>query len=324
MKRRDFITLLGSAAAWPVAARAQQAGRPVIGFLHSEAPEIVADRLRAFRQGLNEVGYAEGQNVTIEYRWAQGKCDRLPGLAADLVARQVSVIFANGPAAIPAKAATTTIPIVFYTGADPVAVGLVTSLSRPGGNVTGIANLSVELGPKRLELLHELAPMVPVIGWLTNPTLPPTQSQSMQAAGRNLKLSLNVLNATTGAEIDSVFAYLPHLGVGALVIEPDPIFTSRSAHITAQALRQGIPAIYSSRGFADAGGLISYGARRADADQFRLVGVYVGRILKGEKPADLPVQQATRIELVVNLKTAKALGLTVPPSLLARADEVIE
>jgi putative ABC transport system substrate-binding protein len=325
MRRREFITLFGSAAAArPLSVHAQQGRRPVIGFLHSESPDIVADRLRAFRQGLSEAGFAEGQNVTIEYRWAQGQYDRLPALASDLVARQVSVIFANGPAAIPAKAATTTIPIVFYSGADPVALGLVASLNRPGGNVTGIANLSVELGPKRLELLHELAPTVRVIGWLTNPSLPPTQSSSMQAAARNLKLTLNVLNASNGTEIDSLFAAIPQLGVGALVIEPDPIFTSRMAQLAAQALRQGTPAIYSSREFADAGGLLSYGARRADADQFRLVGVYIGRILEGERPADLPVQEATGIELVVNLKTAKALGLMVPQSILLRADVVIE
>jgi putative ABC transport system substrate-binding protein len=328
MRRREFITLLvGAAAAWPLAARAQQPAIPVIGLLASESPDPTADRVRAFRQGLGETGYVEGRNVAIEYRWAEGHNDRLLPLAADLVRRQVSVIAAPGstPGALAAKAATTTIPIVFVTGADPIAAGFVQSLSRPGGNATGVTTLNVEVGPKRLQLLHELVPAASTMALLvnpTNPTLADALVRDAQAAARPLGLKLHVLHARTEPDFDKVLASLAELRAGGLVIGADTYFNSRIEQLAALTVRHAVPAIYQLRAFAAAGGLMSYGGSITDA--YRLAGIYTGRILKGEKPADLPVQQATKVELFINLKTANMLGLTVPTPLLGRADEVIE
>ena len=326
MRRRAFITLLGGAAAWPLAARAQQPAMPVIGFLHSGWPDEIADRLRGFHQGLGETGYVDGRNVALEYRWADNKYDRLPALAADLVRRQVTVIAAPGsvPSALAAKAATATIPIVFSVGIDPVEFGLVASLNRPGGNLTGITSLNVEVGPKRLELLHELVPSATMIALLVNPTNPnaETLSRDAQAAAHSLGLQLQVLHASSERDFDTVFASLVQLRIGGLVVGIDPFIGTRIEQIAALALRHTMPTIYQFREFAAAGGLMTYGTNTADT--FRGAGVYTGRILKGEKPADLPVQQATKVELIINLKTAKLFGLTVPPGMLARADEVIE
>jgi putative ABC transport system substrate-binding protein len=328
MRRRELITLLGgTVAAWPLAARAQQKSIPVIGYLGAQSADLWAGRLRAFRQGLSETGYSEGQNVAIEYRWAEGHYDRFPALAADLVRRQVTVIAAPGstPAAVAAKAATATIPIVFLTAADPVETGFVASLSRPGGNITGVTVLSVELGPKLLELLHEIVPTANIMALLVNPTNPilaEAQSIDLPAAAHRLGLELQVLNASTERDFDSVFATLVQLRAGGLVIGGETLFTSRSEKLAALALRNAVPAIYQFREFAVAGGLMSYGASLTDAH--RLVGVYTGHILKGKKPSELPVQQSAKVELVINLKTARTLGLTIPPALLARADEVIE
>ena len=325
IQRREFITLLGGAAtAWPLGARAQHAAMPVIGFLNSGAPDLFAHLLSAFRQGLGEIGYVEGQNVTIEYRWAQGANDQLPALAADLVGRQVNVIVANAPAAPAAKAATATIPIVFVSGFDPVEYGLVMSLSRPGGNLTGITALGTELGPKRLELLHEVVPAQTVLALLVNLDGHSAEIQSRQiaAAAYARRLNLHVLHARAAHEFDAAFKNLLELGAGGLVISADAFFNSRAPEIAALALRHAVPAIYQYREFVASGGLMSYGGSLTDT--YRQVGVYTGRVLKGEKPAELPVQQATKVELMLNLKTAKALGLTVPPTLLARADEVIE
>jgi putative ABC transport system substrate-binding protein len=328
MKRREFITLLGGGSlAWPLTARAQQPTRPVIGFLGSESPDLYAGRLRAFRQGLSDSGYVEGQNVTVEYRWAEGQYDRFPALLADLVRRKVTVIaaVAGTPPALAAKTATTTIPIVFVTAGNPIAVGLVASLNRPGGNITGVTSMGVELGPKQLEVLRELVPSATIIALLvnpTNPTVTETLSRDMQGAAGILGLQLHILHASTERDFDMVFATLPRLRAGALVIGSDPFFNSRSEQLVALAMRHAVPAMYPFREYAIAGGLISYGDSIADA--FSRVGVYTGRILKGEKPAELPVQQSTKVEMFINLKTAKVLGLEVPTTLLARADEVIE
>jgi len=325
MKRRDFITLLGGAiVALPSAARAQQPTMPVIGFLNSRASGDNPAILAAFLRGLKEAGYAEGQNVTVEYRWADGQYDRLPGLAADLVGRQVAVIISNGPSARIAKAATSTIPIVFAVGFDPVTFGLVTNLSRPDGNLTGVSILDVEIGPKRLELLHELIPNEAVMALLVNPTTPAAETivRAVQAAARDHGLKLHVVHATTDRDFDAVFATVAQLRAGGLVIGGDPFFTSRSKQLGELTVTHKVPAIYEFREFAAAGGLISYGTSLGDA--YRQVGLYTGRILKGEKVSDLPVQQATKVEMVLNLKTAKAFGLNIPNTLIGRADEVIE
>jgi putative tryptophan/tyrosine transport system substrate-binding protein len=326
VKRRAFITLFGGAAmAWPLAARAQQPAMPVIGFLGSRAAGDDPHLLASFRQGLKEAGFIEGQNVAIEYRFAENQYDRLPALAADLVRRQVAVIAANGPAAQTAKAATATIPIVFTAGFDPVEVGLVDSLNRPGGNVTGVSILDVELGPKRLDLLHELVPAatnVAVLINLTDRARADIISGKLQAAARTLGLQLHVLHASTDRDFDTVFADLARLRAGGLVIGGDPFFNSRGELLGALTVRHSVPAVFQFRAFAAAGGLMSYGASLADA--YHQAGVYAGRILSGEKPADLPVQQAAKVELIINLKTATALGLTIPLPLIGRADEVIE
>jgi putative tryptophan/tyrosine transport system substrate-binding protein len=328
MQRRDFIkAVAGSAMTWPLVVRAQQA-MPVVGVLSAEWPNAVtADRLRAFREGLNDTGYVEGRNVMIVYRWAEGQNDRLPALAAELVRLPVNVIVCAGStqASIAAKAASTTVPIVFYTGIDPVSIGLVPSLSRPGGNVTGVFNLNVESAAKRLELLHELVPTATIIAGLVNPTSPvlaEAETRDLQAAARTLGLTLRVLHASSEQEIDTAFTTLVQLRVGALVIAADPLFNSRSEQLAVLTLRYAIPAIYQYREFVLSGGLASLGATVADT--YRLLGVYTGRILKGEKPADLPVQEGTKVELLLNLKTAKALGITVPLPLSGRADEIIE
>jgi ABC-type uncharacterized transport system substrate-binding protein len=325
MKRRKFIALLGGAAVmWPLAARAQQSAMPVIGFLNTRAPGEDPHFLAAFRQGLTETGYVEGRNVTIEYRWAEGDNDRLPALAADLVRHRVTVITANSQATVAAKAATTTIPIVFITGADPVQIGFVASLNRPGGNLTGVTSLDTELGRKRLQLLHELLPKAGTIAALVNPTFPGSdiQARDLQAAASTLGLQLHILHASTERDINTAFANLARLQASGLVIGNDPFFNSWSEQLAALALRHAVPAIYAFRTFAAAGGLMSYGGSLTDL--YRLVGVYTGRILKGDKPADLPVQQSTKVEMIINLKTAKTLGLTIPLPLLGRADEVIE
>jgi putative ABC transport system substrate-binding protein len=327
MNRREFIVVLGGASAWSVAARAQQPAMPVVGYLGSESADLSRSRLNAFLEGLNEASYVESKNVAIEYRWAHGQNDRLPVLAADLVRRRVALIATIGstPAALAAKAATTTIPVVFQVGADPVKVGLVASLARPGGNVTGVTNLNVELGSKRLELLHELMPTAKSVGLLVNPTSPhltESSTKDLQAVARKLGLQLHVLHASTERDLDTALATLHELQVSALVIGPDAFFISRSEQLGALTVRHAIPAITLYREFAAAGGLMSYGGSAKDAD--RRAGIYAGRVLKGERPAELPVQQTTKVELVINLKTAKALGIYVPPGLSARADELIE
>jgi putative ABC transport system substrate-binding protein len=324
-RRREFIALLGgAAAAWPLAARAQQSAMPVVGFLNIASPGEFARLVRGFHQGLSETGYHEGQNVLVEYRWAEGRYDRLPALATDLVHRQVAVIVATGgPAsALAAKAATAKIPIVFVAS-DPLGVGLVTSLSRPTENVTGISSLNFEVWAKRLEIAAELVPNASEIGLLVNPQLPNAarQLQDIKTAARTLGRSLVVMEASSAPEIDSAFEMLAQRRIGVLLVAGDPFFNSRSHQLVALAARYSIPSVYE-REFAAAGGLMNYGADLADS--YRLAGIYTGRILSGAKPADLPVQQSTKVELIINLKTAKALGLEVPPTLLARADEVIE
>ena len=312
MRRREFISLIGvataSSVAWPLAARAQQPAMPVVGFLNSRGPSDDAYVLAAFRQGLKETGYVEGQNVVVEYRFAQNQYDRLPVLAADLVRRQVAVMTANGPAAQPAKAATATIPIVFFVANDPVEIGLVASFNRPGGNLTGVVNLGVELGPKRLELLHELIPTATLIAALINPAHPNADAQSaaMQAAARTLGLELHILHASTEGDFDTVFATLLQLRAGGLVILTDPFFNTRIEQLAALAVRHAVPTIYQQRNFAAADGLLSYGS--SFTDLWRVIGVYAGRILKGEKPADLPVQQSTKVELIINMKAARRSG----------------
>jgi putative ABC transport system substrate-binding protein len=324
LKRREFITLLSSAAAWPLALRAQQPARPVVGFLCSATPEAYASRLTAFHKGLGEAGFTENRNVAIEYRWAQGNYDLLPAMMADLVRRPLNVIVAiTTPAALAAKAATTDIPIIFEMGTDPVELGLVASLNRPGGNLTGVSLLNVELGSKRLELLHELVPSARM-ALLVNPSNANAEvlSQELQASARTLGVEMHVLHANSERDFDSIFATLAQLRVGALVIGSDPLYNVHIEQLAALTLRHGLPAIYQYREFADAGGLMSYGGNLSDP--FRQAGAYTGRVLKGEKPADLPVVQSTKVELIINLKTASALGLTVPLSLLGRADEAIE
>jgi putative tryptophan/tyrosine transport system substrate-binding protein len=324
LKRREFITLLGGAATWPVMARAQQPSVPVVGFLSSASPDTYSGRVHAFHQGLSENGYVEGRNVAIEFRWAESQNDRLPALVADLVRRPVSVLFADGPSAQQAKAATTTIPIVFSVGFDPVQLKLVASMNRPGGNVTGVTSLNAEVGPKRLELLHELVPAVTIIAALINPIRPTAEAETrdLQAAARTLGLQLHVLSASTDRGLDTAFATLVQLRAGALMISGDAFFNRQSERLATEALRHSVPTIFQNREFAAAGGLMSYGGNQAE--EFRTAGIYIGRILKGERPADLPVQQVTKVELIINMKTAKALGLTVPLALLTRADEVIE
>jgi putative ABC transport system substrate-binding protein len=329
MRRRDFGSLLGGMAAfttWSPPLSAQQKATPVIGYLHGGAPGPFADRVANFREGLRETGYVEGQNLAIEYRWAEGDFDRLPALAADLVGRNVNVIVAAGgpPAAHAAKEATSTIPIVFVSGDDPVGEGLVASLARPGGNLTGVSFLTVELSPKRFELISELVPQAKVIALLVNPNIPTTvrMMPAVQEAARAKGVQLHILKASTESEIDAAFASVVQRQAGALVVSADPFFASRREQIVALAARHAVPAIYEYRQFATAGGLISYGASILAVH--RQLGIYAGKILKGAKPADLPVVQPTTFELVINLKTAKALGLTIPPSILSRADEVIE
>ena len=326
MRRREFITLLGGVAGWPLVARAQQPATPVIGYLDVGSPDGSALFVAAFRRGLSETGYFEGRNVTIEYRWADGQNDRLPQMAADLVRQRVSVIATPGStaAALAAKAATTAIPIVFTIGADPVAAGLVGTLSRPGGNATGITTLNAEVGPKRLELLHQVvstAGMALLINQ-TNPVLSEPLARNLQSAARTLGIELQVLHASTESEIEAAFANFGQLRAGGLVIGPDQFFNSRIEQLARLALQHSVPAIYQYRAFVAAGGLMSYGGNLADA--FGLAGVYAGRILNGEKPTDLPVQQSTKVDFFLNLKSAKALGLVIPDKLLATADEVIE
>ena len=327
MKRREFITLVGGAAAtWPFPGRAQQPAMPVIGFINAASPQPYARMLSAFLKGLSETSYVENQNVKIEYRWAQGEIDRLPALVADLVHREVTVIAATGtPAALAAKAATTTIPIVFELGSDPVQLGLVSSLNRPSGNVTGVAQLAIEVGPKRLELLHEMIPKARIIALLADPTdraIFENTTRGVQSAARSLGLALHVLNVSTDRDLDAAFENLVQLRAGGVVISGGQFFNSRSKRLAAAALQHAVPTISPYVDLAGAGGLMSYGTSITDA--YRLAGVYTGRVLKGEKPADLPVQQATTVELIINLKTAKALGITVPMSLIGRADEIIE
>jgi putative tryptophan/tyrosine transport system substrate-binding protein len=327
MRRRDFVAIIGTAAAWAAdGVRAQQLGMPVIGFLHAGSADAFARQVSAFHQGLKNGGYVEGQNVAIEYRWAEGRSAQLAMLAADLVRRQVAVIAAlggNNPT-LAAQAATKSIPIIFNTGADPVKTGLVPSLNRPGGNITGVSVLLEELGPKTLGLLHELVPKAKNIGLLVNPTNPEAERElaTMQEAAQSLALQFQVIRTSTADEIDDAFPILVERGVGALIVIADPFFGMRSAQLVELAARYRVPAAYYRREFAEAGGLMSYGTTGDEA--YRQVGNYVTRVLKGAKPADLPVIQVVKFELVINLKAAKSLGLDIPPGLSARADDVIE
>jgi putative tryptophan/tyrosine transport system substrate-binding protein len=326
MKRREFIALLGSAAAWPLAARGQQAAMPVVGFVNAATAQAAAEQLAAFLKGLSETGYIEGRNVAIEYRWAESQFDRLPAMIADLVHRQVAVIAATStPAAVAAKAATTTIPIVFETGIDPVQLGLVTSLNRPGGNITGATQLIAEVAPKRLELLHELVPTARAIGVLVNqaaPAVAQAQLRAIQSAANTLGLELQVLNASSEHDFDAAFADLIRLRAGGLVISADSVFLRGMEQLATLTVRHAVPAIYQFRKFAAAGGLMSYGPDIRES--YRMAGMYTGRILKGAKPADLPIQQVTKVEMYINLKTARALGITIPLPLSGRADEIFE
>src|SRR5262249_49581256 len=327
VKRREFITLLGgAAAAWPLAARAQQTALPVVGFLGAPSAAPYARYVAAVHQGLKEVGYVEHQNVATEYRWADSQYDRLPALAAELVSRRVAVIIPIGgaPAAVAAKAATSTIPIVFNLGADPVGLGLVTNLSRPGGNITGIAMMTLEMETKRLELLHELAPASSSLAILLNPSNAQAQSQEREAqrAARVIGRQVLVLKASSEHEIEGAFAALVRERAGGLLVGGDPFFTSQPVLFVVLTAHHSIPTVYPFRSYVDAGGLMSYGSSLLDA--YRQTGVYTGRVLKGEKPGDLPIAQPTKFELIINLKTARAVGIAIPPTLLARADEVIE
>jgi putative ABC transport system substrate-binding protein len=327
MKRREFITLIGGAAAvWPFAARAQQPAMPVVGFLGGASPESDAFRVAAIRQGLKETGYVEARNMAFDYRWAEDHNERLPALAADLVRRKVAVIVSMGgnASAVAAKPATATIPIVFAIGGDPIKLGLVASLNRPGGNMTGVSFLNNTLVAKQFEILHETVPKTALIGYLVNQTSPnaDADTKNVQAAAELLGQKLLVLHASTDSELEAAFVTLVQQRAGALMVGPDAFFTNRRDKLVELTARQKVPAIHFFRLFTAAGGLMSYGTSLTEP--YRLVGVYAGRILNGEKPADLPVQQSTKVELVINLKTAKALGLTVPPQIVARADEVIE
>jgi putative ABC transport system substrate-binding protein len=325
VRRREFITLLGGTAVWPLVVRAQQSATPVVGFIGTGTPESTSLELAGFRRGLSETGFVEGQNLIVEYRWAGGQNSRLSALADDLVRQHVAVIAVVGNAvAFAAKTATATIPIVFQVGNDPVAAGLVASLAQPGGNLTGVTTLSAEIVEKRLELLHELVPKASSVALLINPTNRDSENskRDSEVAARTLGLQIHVMRASTTREIDAAFKSFGQLQAGALMIAPDSFFNSQSEEFAALTLRYAVPTIYQYRKFATSGGLISYGANIADA--FRLVGVYTGRVLKGDKPANLPVQRAAKVELFINLKTAKTLGLTVPPTLLTSADEVIE
>ena len=326
VQRRDFFKVIaGSVAGWPLVAHAQQT-MPVVGFLHAAAPKAYARELAGFLKGLSETGYVEGSNFKIEYRWANGQSDRLPAMAADLVHREVAVIAAtSSPAAVAAKAATTKIPIVFETGSDPIRLGLVASLSRPGGNVTGVTSLAIEVAQKRLELLHQLFPTANVMSLLVNPaepTIANATATEVLVAARALGLEVHVLNASSESEFDEVFAKLKQLKATALVLSGGPFFVSHSELLAALTLRHAVPAVFPYREFAAAGGLLSYGSDITNS--YRLAGIYTGRILKGDKPAELPVQQATKVELYINLKTAKTLGIEVPNTLIGRADEVFE
>jgi putative ABC transport system substrate-binding protein len=326
MKRREFVGSLLGAAAWACAVRAQQ-GKPVIGFLGGSSPDLWANRVRAFGDGLSETGYKDGQNVTVEYRWAHGQYERLPALAVDLVHRQVTVICAAGSTAaiMAAQAATKTIPIVFQTGVDPVEAGLVASLHRPGGNLTGVTNLGVELAPKQLELLHEVVPTATIVALLVNPTNPALAGPSsigVRTAAARLGLQLHILHASSEREFDTVFARLAQIRAGGLVVIPDALFTAQSEALAALTVRHAVPTIFLNRDFTAAGGLMSYGGSFTEG--FRQVGVYSGHILNGRNPADMPVERSTQVELFINLRTAKALGITVPEQTLRRADEVIE
>jgi putative ABC transport system substrate-binding protein len=328
MRRREFISLVGGiAAVWPVGSRGQQPPKSIIGFLGSESPDAWAGRLQELHRGLSELGFIEGQNLSIEYRWAQGRNERLPSMASDLVHQQVKVIIAPGstPAALAAQAATKSIPIVFEIASDPIEIGLVSGLNKPGGNITGVTTLNLEIGPKRLELLHSVIPSASVIGLLINPTNPRLAEQnikSMQSAGKSLRLEMHVLHASTEDEFGAAFEELKKIRAGGLLIAADPFFSSHVKQLAALSIRHAVPSVYQFREFAIAGGLLSYGT--SFTQSFRTVGNYTGRVLKGEKPADLPVQQATAVELIINQRTAEALGVTVPQALISRADEVIE